>query len=67
MLYVYPMRDVPRTVVPCVVVGAAAALVGYWIVNHWHFHGKVAVGVGFLMVFVWIGVLAYWFGRPRAQ
>jgi len=61
------MRDARHAPLPVAIVGILAALVGYWVIHHWQVGGGAAVGIWFVMVFLWIGVLASWFGRMRAS
>ena len=58
-------RDIRRLLAAGVVVGVVAAVVGDWVIQHWHLTGRAADVVVFVTVFVAIGALSYWFGRQR--
>ena len=58
-------RDVRRLLAAVVVAGVVAAVVGHWVIDHWHLTGRAADVVVFVTVFVAIGALSYWFGRQR--
>ena len=63
----FVVREARRAPLPFVLVGIVVAILGYWITRHWHLSGGVATGVWFVMLFLWIGVLSFWFGRKRGE
>ena len=56
-------RNVRRLLAAVVVVAVVAAVVGDWVIHHWHLTGRAADVVVFVAAFVAIGALSYWFGR----
>ena len=59
------VREARRAPLPVALVGIVVAIVGYWVIHHWNLSGGAATGAWFVMLFLWMGVLSFWFGRKR--